>query len=64
MLNYIFLCLIGVEVCVKFCPKCSLPYRYQEFTDGIHNFNDYWLFSLGFMDLTRQFFKVNINCFM
>ncbi|KAK3737605.1 hypothetical protein QZH41_001576 [Actinostola sp. cb2023] len=49
----------GIEVCVKFCPRCNLPYRYQEFNDGVHNFNDFWIFSLGFMDLIRQFFKVH-----
>ncbi|KAK3730434.1 hypothetical protein QZH41_003002 [Actinostola sp. cb2023] len=51
-----------IEVCVKFCPRCNLPYRYQEFNDGVHNFNDFWIFSLGFMDLIRQFFKYFVFC--
>lgn len=30
----------------KFCPRCGVPYRYQEWGDGLHNFNDHLLLDL------------------
>ncbi|XP_059402932.1 HMG domain-containing protein 3-like [Carassius carassius] len=36
----------GISTYYKVCSNCSMMYRYQEFTDGIHNFNDHLLLSL------------------
>ncbi|XP_028417462.1 uncharacterized protein LOC114541858 [Dendronephthya gigantea] len=44
-----------VELCYKSCPQCGLIYRYQEYTDGLHNFDDYHCFSLSFLLLLRAF---------
>lgn len=30
----------------KFCPRCGVPYRYQEWGDGLHNFNDHLILDL------------------
>ena len=40
----------GVEVFQKVCPKCSMFYRYQEYTDGVHNFNDHVLASVKLLE--------------
>lgn len=31
-----------------------MSYRYQEYQDGIHNFNDNWLLSLGVCDISKH----------
>ncbi|KAL1275320.1 hypothetical protein QQF64_034943 [Cirrhinus molitorella] len=36
----------GFSTYCKACPDCGLMYRYQEWTDGIHNFNDHILITL------------------
>ena len=48
----------GISLYVKFCNNCKLPYRYQEFADGVHNFNDNWLLSYGICDMIRKHLQV------
>ncbi|CAB3978806.1 Hypothetical predicted protein [Paramuricea clavata] len=49
----------GISLYVKFCNNCKLPYRYQEFADGVHNFNDNWLLSYGICDMIRKHLQVH-----
>ncbi len=41
------------------CPECGMAYRYQEYLDGIHNFNDTHCFSLSLMLFLRAFVEVS-----
>ncbi|KAA8585590.1 hypothetical protein FQN60_004284, partial [Etheostoma spectabile] len=36
----------GISTYRKTCPNCSMVYRYQNWEDGIHNFNDHLLLSI------------------
>ncbi|XP_043952543.1 uncharacterized protein LOC122819687 isoform X2 [Gambusia affinis] len=36
----------GISTYRKTCPNCSMVYRYQDWEDGIHNFNDHLLLSI------------------
>lgn len=36
------------------CPLCKMLYRYQEWTDGLHNFNDHLLLSLELCLFLRE----------
>ncbi|XP_055004348.1 uncharacterized protein LOC110158511 isoform X2 [Boleophthalmus pectinirostris] len=38
----------------KFCPHCGVPYRYQEWGDGLHNFNDHLLLDLSLCLMIRN----------
>ncbi|XP_055082353.1 uncharacterized protein LOC117381996 [Periophthalmus magnuspinnatus] len=38
----------------KFCPRCGVPYRYQEWGDGLHNFNDHLLLDLPLCLMIRN----------
>ena len=40
----------GVSVYHKVCPDCHMFYRYQEYTDGVHNFNDHVLVSVKLLE--------------
>ena len=42
----------------KECVNCGMMYRYQEYADNIHNFDDIHLFSLIVLQLLRAFVKV------
>ena len=42
----------------KECVNCGMMYRYQEYADNIHNFDDIHLFSLTVLQLLRAFVKV------
>ncbi|XP_026060080.1 uncharacterized protein LOC113044317 isoform X3 [Carassius auratus] len=44
----------GISTYYKVCSNCSMMYRYQEFTDGIHNFNDHLLLSLHLCVILRN----------
>ncbi|XP_059917173.1 uncharacterized protein LOC132464678 isoform X1 [Gadus macrocephalus] len=41
------------------CEDCGMIYRYQEFTDGVHNFNDYLLLGLHFCLFLRYQLQTN-----
>ena len=51
--------LAGISLYVKFCEACRTPFRYQEYMDGVHNFNDNWLLSLGVCDMIRKHIQVH-----
>ena len=36
-------------------------YRYQEYLDGLHNFDDFHCFTLSFMLFLRAFVEVNLE---
>ncbi|KAL1277070.1 hypothetical protein QQF64_023743 [Cirrhinus molitorella] len=38
----------------QMCSNCGLKYRYQEWTDGLHNFNDHLLISLHMCIILRH----------
>ena len=38
------------ETYMKRCPDCGLAYRYQEFSEGVHNYNDNTLVSIKFLE--------------
>ena len=40
----------GITVENKICSKCSFEYRYQEYSDGYHNYNNSSFFSIKFME--------------
>jgi hypothetical protein len=52
---------LDVFLYVKFCKDYQMLYRYQEHEDGVHNFNDNWLLSLGVCDMIRKHIQV-IEC--
>ncbi|XP_015251326.1 PREDICTED: uncharacterized protein LOC107098268 [Cyprinodon variegatus] len=37
---------LGISLYTKWCYKCGLVYRYQEWSDGVHNFDDHTLLSI------------------
>ncbi|XP_046858666.1 uncharacterized protein LOC124452120 [Xenia sp. Carnegie-2017] len=49
----------GISLFAKFCVECKIPYRYQEYSAGVHNFNDNWLLSLGICDMIRKHLQVH-----
>ncbi|XP_058628752.1 uncharacterized protein LOC131538714 isoform X2 [Onychostoma macrolepis] len=44
----------GVSTYYKLCNKCNLTYRYQEWSDGLHNFNDNVILSLHLCVVLRN----------
>ena len=60
---YNLLFYLDVSLYVKFCTECQMPYRYQEYQDGVHNFNDNWLLSLGVCDMIRKHIQVIVPVF-
>ncbi|XP_032415485.1 uncharacterized protein LOC116717915 [Xiphophorus hellerii] len=44
----------GISTYRKTCPNCSMVYRYQDWEDGIHNFNDHLLLSIHFCLVLRN----------
>lgn len=52
---YLFL---GVETYCKTCPVCGLAYRYQEWSTGVHNYDDHIILGLKFCLLLRSFLQV------
>ncbi|RXN06671.1 HMG domain-containing 3 isoform X2 [Labeo rohita] len=44
----------GFSTYCKACPDCGLMYRYQEWSDGIHNFNDHILITLHLCIVLRE----------
>ena len=44
----------NLSVYIKRCPSCDFEYRYQEWKDGIHNFNNHLLLSFKLCDLIIQ----------
>ena len=44
----------NLETFCKTCSKCSVSYRYQEYDEGIHNFNDTFLISIEVCNFFRN----------
>ena len=51
--------LLGIHVYVKTCPVCMASFRYQEHTDGLHNFNNALLLSLDLCLFLRTNLQVS-----
>ena len=45
---------------VKICPACRIYYRYQEFADGVHNFDDTFLIALDMCIFIRENVKNHV----
>ena len=43
----------GVQIYYKLCPNCQICYRYQEYSDGVYNFNDTFLISIEVCNFLR-----------
>ncbi|KAK7925373.1 hypothetical protein WMY93_007683 [Mugilogobius chulae] len=43
----------------KFCSRCGVTYRYQEWEDGLHNFNDHLLLDLPLCLMIRNTLQAN-----
>nr|XP_021326678.1 uncharacterized protein LOC108179225 [Danio rerio] len=43
----------------KFCPFCGMVYRYQEWANGLHNFNDHVLLELSLCLTIRNLLQVH-----
>ena len=50
----------GHKTFVKICPICRVYYRYQEFTDGVHNFDDKFLITLDTCLFIRESVKHHV----
>ncbi len=50
-----------MKIYCKKCPKCNLFYRYQEYYDGVHNFNDSTMLTLHLCLFLRHSLQVNIS---
>ena len=52
--------LYGYATFIKICPNCQMYYRYQEYSDGVHNFNDRFLISLDVCVFLRENVKQHV----
>jgi len=52
---------LGISTYYRQCPNCEMVYRYQEWSDGIHNFNDHILLSLHLCMFLRNSIQVCHN---
>ncbi|KAJ8023112.1 HMG domain-containing protein 3 [Holothuria leucospilota] len=50
----------GVITYCKVCTECHMPFRYQEYVDGVHNFNDIFLISLELLDRLEKGLECSI----
>ena len=57
--NKQFFCL-DILVYVKKCERCGMTYRYQEWRDGIHNFNNTLFLGIDACYLIRAGLKVKV----
>ena len=61
ILQILTFAIIGITLFYKLCPECGMTYRYQEFKDGLHNFDDHHCFTLSFMVFLRAFVQVSLK---
>lgn len=59
---YIYFILLGISTYRKTCPNCNMVYRYQDWQDGIHNFDDHVLLSVHLCLVLRNALQVS-SCF-
>ena len=50
----------GYATFIKICPDCKMCYRYQEYTDGVHNFDDRFFLSLDMCIFIRENVKQHV----
>ena len=50
----------GVETYIKLCNECKNFFRYQEYSDGVHNFSDVFLLGIDVCIFLRHFVKNNV----
>ena len=50
----------GYSTFTKSCRSCHICYRYQEYTDGVHNFNDKFLMTLDICVFMRKTLKQHV----
>eukprot|EP00112_Aurelia_sp_Birch-Aquarium-sp1_P023018 Seg6701.2 transcript_id=Seg6701.2/GoldUCD/mRNA.D3Y31 product="hypothetical protein" protein_id=Seg6701.2/GoldUCD/D3Y31 len=50
----------GVETYFKICKRCNNYYRYQEFDDGVHNFDDTFLLGIDLCIFLRASTKYHV----
>ena len=50
----------GVERYIKLCNECKNFFRYQEYSDGVHNFSDVFLLVIDVCIFLRHFVKNNV----
>ena len=43
----------GAQIYYKSCPNCQICYRYQEYSDGVYDFNDTFLISIEVCNFLR-----------
>ena len=55
----LYLLLTDVSTFYKRCNECDLWFRYQEFDEGLHNFDDKHIFTLALLGFMREYVKVN-----
>lgn len=49
---------LGISTYRRWCLNCGLMYRYQEWEDGLHNFDDHMLLSLHLCLMFRNALQV------
>lgn len=57
----IYLCIAGVTTLGKKCRICGMVLRYQEWEEGLHNFNDKVILTLHFCVYLRNCLQVDFN---
>ena len=57
--NPLYLLLTDVSTFYKRCNECDMWFRYQEFDEGIHNFDDKHIFTISLLRFMREYVKVN-----
>lgn len=45
----------------KYCPQCNMMYRYQEWSSGLHNFNDHLLMDMSLCLMIRHMLQVHTS---
>lgn len=53
-----FISFTDVSTFCKYCPLCKMTYRYQEWTDGLHNYDDHIILGLHFCLYLRASLQV------
>ena len=43
-----------IDIYIKICTKCDTPYRYQEFHEGFHNFDDMLFLSYDMLNILHE----------
>ena len=50
----------GYAPFIKICPACQMCYRYQEYNDGVHNFDNNFLLTLDMCLFIRENMKQHV----